>query len=75
MIELFINSLACLLQELLLKQGNTELNPLAFLSQETSDDRLLVIIRNKDISGHIHKVPLTVHYRCYFSSVTFFPVS
>ncbi|XP_055365092.1 protein TASOR [Betta splendens] len=43
--------------ELLLKQGNTELNPLAFLSQETSDDRLLVIIRNKDISGHIHKIP------------------
>lgn len=31
---------------------------MAFMNQENSDKRLLVIIKNKDIAGHIHKVPL-----------------
>lgn len=46
------------LQEYLLKQGNVEQSPVAFMNQETSDSRLLVIINNKDIAGHVHKVRL-----------------
>lgn len=34
-----------------------EQSPVAFLNQENSDSRLLVIIKNKDIAGHLHKVP------------------
>lgn len=45
-----------MLQKHLLKQGNREQNPLDFLSQENADCRLLIIIKNKDIAGHIHKV-------------------
>lgn len=33
-----------------------EQNPITFLSQEDPDNRLLVIIKNKDIAGHVHKV-------------------
>ncbi|XP_070759390.1 protein TASOR [Enoplosus armatus] len=44
-------------KEHLLKQGNMEQSPVAFLSQENSDNRLLVIIKNKDIAGHVHKIP------------------
>ncbi|KAF3690273.1 Protein TASOR [Channa argus] len=44
-------------KEHLLKQGNTEQTPVAFLNQENSDNRLLVIIKNKDIAGHIHEIP------------------
>lgn len=31
---------------------------MAFLNEQNSDSRLLVIIKNKDIAGHVHKVPL-----------------
>nr|XP_019952270.1 PREDICTED: protein TASOR isoform X1 [Paralichthys olivaceus] len=41
----------------LLKQGNMEKSPVAFLNHENPDNRLLVIIKNKDIAGHIHKIP------------------
>ncbi|KAK2861669.1 hypothetical protein Q5P01_001202 [Channa striata] len=41
----------------LLKQGNIEQTPVAFLNQENSDNRLLVIIKNKDIAGHVHEIP------------------
>ncbi|KAI3369721.1 hypothetical protein L3Q82_024567 [Scortum barcoo] len=44
-------------KEHLLKQGNVEQSPVAFLNEENSDNRLLVIIKNKDIAGHIHKIP------------------
>nr|XP_020466781.1 protein TASOR [Monopterus albus] len=44
-------------KEHLLKQGNVEQSPGAFLNQEDPDNRLLVIIKNKDIAGHIHKIP------------------
>nr|XP_046240860.1 uncharacterized protein tasora isoform X2 [Scatophagus argus] len=44
-------------KEYLLKQGNVEQSPMAFLDQENSDNRLLVIIKNKDIAGHVHKIP------------------
>ncbi|XP_029357855.1 protein TASOR-like isoform X2 [Echeneis naucrates] len=48
------------IKEHLLKQGNKELNPVSFLSQESSDNRLLVIIKNKDIAAHIHEIPSLV---------------
>lgn len=54
------------LQEHLLKQGNVEQSPVAFLNQENSDNRLLVIIKNKDIAGHVHKVPLNNQFHSYF---------
>uniref|UniRef100_A0A3Q1GU32 Uncharacterized LOC110971626 n=1 Tax=Acanthochromis polyacanthus TaxID=80966 RepID=A0A3Q1GU32_9TELE len=57
-------------KELLLKQGNVEQTPVAFLNQESSDDRLLVIIKNKDIAGHIHKIPGLVSLKRH-SSVVF----
>ncbi|XP_058486894.1 protein TASOR isoform X2 [Solea solea] len=44
----------------LVKQGNVEKSPVAFLNQENPDNRLLVIIKNKDIAGHIHKIPCLV---------------
>ncbi|XP_035796795.2 uncharacterized protein tasora isoform X2 [Amphiprion ocellaris] len=57
-------------KELLLKQGNVEQTPVAFLNQESSDDRLLVIIKNRDIAGHIHKIPGLVSLKRH-SSVVF----
>ncbi|KAF7656332.1 hypothetical protein LDENG_00042900 [Lucifuga dentata] len=44
-------------REYLLKQGNVEQSSVDFLNQENSDNRLLVIIKNQDIAGHIHKIP------------------
>ncbi|XP_029908234.1 protein TASOR isoform X2 [Myripristis murdjan] len=44
-------------REYLLRQGNVEQSPVAFLEQENSKNRLLVIIQNKDIARHIHKIP------------------
>ncbi|XP_033938502.1 protein TASOR isoform X2 [Pseudochaenichthys georgianus] len=41
----------------LLKQGNAEQSPMAFLNQENAADRLLVVIQNQDIAGYIHKIP------------------
>ncbi|XP_040014622.1 protein TASOR isoform X7 [Xiphias gladius] len=57
-------------KEHLLKQGNVEQNPVAFLNQENSENRLLVIIKNKDIAGHIHKIPSLVSLKRH-SSVVF----
>ncbi|KAM3621562.1 uncharacterized protein V6R79_012819 [Siganus canaliculatus] len=45
------------IKEHLLKQGNVEQSPLAFLTQDSGDSRLLVIIKNQDIAGHVHKIP------------------
>ncbi|XP_032063510.1 protein TASOR 2 isoform X2 [Aythya fuligula] len=43
---------------LLKKDGHVEMEPLSFCSAKRPDsDRLLVVIRNEDISSHIHKVP------------------
>ncbi|XP_037346508.2 protein TASOR isoform X2 [Pungitius pungitius] len=44
-------------KEYLLKQGKTEQSPVDFLNQENSANRLLVIIKNKDIAGQLHKIP------------------
>ncbi|XP_068171229.1 protein TASOR-like [Antennarius striatus] len=56
-------------KEHLLKQGNVEQSPGTFLSQENSDSRLLVIIKNKDISGCIHKIPSLVSLKRHPSVV------
>ncbi|XP_069657618.1 protein TASOR 2 isoform X1 [Haliaeetus albicilla] len=43
---------------LLKKDGHVEIEPLSFCEAEHLDtDRLLVVIRNEDISSHIHNVP------------------
>uniref|UniRef100_UPI0037E9AD00 protein TASOR n=1 Tax=Semicossyphus pulcher TaxID=241346 RepID=UPI0037E9AD00 len=57
-------------KEQLLKQGNVQQSPVAFLNQDNSDNRLLVIIKNKDISGHVHKIPELVSLKRH-SSVVF----
>ncbi|XP_060897283.1 protein TASOR isoform X1 [Labrus mixtus] len=49
------------IKELLLKQGNVQQqSPEAFLSQDNSDNRLLVIIKNEEISRNVHKIPCLV---------------
>lgn len=47
-----------LFQTLLKKDGCVEIKPPRFCEakHEADDDRLLVVIRNKDISSHIHNV-------------------
>ncbi|XP_030335649.1 protein TASOR 2 isoform X3 [Strigops habroptila] len=43
---------------LLRKEGHVETEPLSFCQAKCPDtDRLLVVIRNEDISSHIHSVP------------------
>lgn len=39
-----------------MKQGNVQQSPVTFLNQENSDTKLLVIIKNAEISGNIHTV-------------------
>ncbi|TDH14558.1 hypothetical protein EPR50_G00045210 [Perca flavescens] len=56
-------------KEYLLKQGNMEQSPVTFLSQETSENRLLVIIKNKDIAGHVDKIPGLVSLKRHASVV------
>ncbi|XP_028303703.1 protein TASOR isoform X2 [Gouania willdenowi] len=53
----------------LLKQGNAEQSPMDFLKQETSDARLLVIIKNEDIAAHVHKIPCLVSLKRHPSVV------
>eukprot|EP00066_Takifugu_rubripes_P026953 XP_011616219.1 PREDICTED: protein FAM208A-like isoform X1 [Takifugu rubripes] len=45
------------IKEHLLKQGNVQQSPVTFLNQENSDSKLLVIIKNTEISGNIHTIP------------------
>ncbi|XP_057701414.1 protein TASOR-like isoform X2 [Corythoichthys intestinalis] len=44
-------------KEYLKQQGYAEQDPVSFLKQEVSDNKLLVIIKNKDIPEHIHEIP------------------
>ncbi|XP_077458941.1 protein TASOR-like isoform X2 [Stigmatopora argus] len=44
-------------QEYLKQQGHTPQDPVSFLNQEVSDRQLLVVIRNQDISEHLHQIP------------------
>lgn len=55
-------------QTLLKKDGHVEMEPLSFCSAKRPDsDRLLVVIRNEDISSHIHKVrPETALFIFFF---------
>lgn len=52
----FIMYCVCVFKEHLIKQGNMAQSPVAFLNQEKPDNRLLVIIKNKDIAAHVHEV-------------------
>ncbi|XP_070696328.1 protein TASOR [Pempheris klunzingeri] len=56
-------------KEYLLKQGNVEHSPVAFVNQENPDNKLLVIIKNKDIAGHVHKIPELVSLKRHPSVV------
>ncbi|KAM4588181.1 protein TASOR isoform 2-T2 [Odontesthes bonariensis] len=44
-------------KEHLLKLGNVQQSPVDFLNKGNSENGLLVIIKNKDIARHIHKIP------------------
>ncbi|XP_014816495.1 PREDICTED: protein FAM208B isoform X1 [Calidris pugnax] len=50
---------------LLKKDGRVEVEPLSFCeAKHPGVNRLLVIIRNKDISSHIHNVPCLLKLKC-----------
>ncbi|XP_040890119.1 protein TASOR isoform X2 [Toxotes jaculatrix] len=57
------------IKEHLLKHGKVEQSPVAYLNQENSDSKLLVVIKNKDIAGHIHKIPSLVSLKRHPSVV------
>lgn len=44
-------------KEHLLNLGNVHRSPVDFLHQDSADNGLLVIIKNKDVAGHIHQIP------------------
>ncbi|XP_047203621.1 protein TASOR isoform X4 [Girardinichthys multiradiatus] len=44
-------------KEHLLNLGNVHQSPVDFLHQDNTENGLLVIIKNKDITGHIHQIP------------------
>uniref|UniRef100_A0A673ACK9 Transcription activation suppressor b n=1 Tax=Sphaeramia orbicularis TaxID=375764 RepID=A0A673ACK9_9TELE len=56
-------------KEYLLKQGNMEQSPAAFLNQDNSTNRLLVVIKNKDVARHVHQIPGLVSLKHHHSVV------
>ncbi|XP_038243568.1 protein TASOR 2 isoform X3 [Dermochelys coriacea] len=59
------------MKSLLKKGGHTEIEPLNFCkTQHLETDRLIVIIRNEDISLHIHKIPSLLRLK-HCPNVTF----
>ncbi|XP_030433546.1 protein TASOR 2 isoform X2 [Gopherus evgoodei] len=59
------------MKSLLKKSGHTEIEPLDFCkTQQLETDRLIVIIRNEDISLHIHKIPSLLRLK-HCPNVTF----
>ncbi|KAM4741337.1 protein TASOR [Anableps anableps] len=44
-------------KEYLLNLGNVHQSPVDFLHQDNTENGLLVIIKNKDVAGHIHQIP------------------
>ncbi|RVE72547.1 hypothetical protein OJAV_G00039820 [Oryzias javanicus] len=44
-------------KELLLRLGNVQQSPINFLSQESTETGLLVVMRNKDVAAHVHQIP------------------
>ncbi|XP_035243385.1 protein TASOR isoform X2 [Anguilla anguilla] len=55
------DSAVCLeIKEYLIRLGNVECNPQAFLESKNNLDKLLIIIQNEDIAAHVHKIPALV---------------
>ncbi|KAJ8361018.1 hypothetical protein SKAU_G00175430 [Synaphobranchus kaupii] len=48
------------IKEYLIRLGNVECNPQAFLESKNNLDKLLIIIQNEDIAAHVHKIPALV---------------
>ncbi|KAJ8258363.1 hypothetical protein COCON_G00173750 [Conger conger] len=48
------------IKEYLIRLGNVECNPQAFLESKNNLDKLLIIIQNVDIAAHVHKIPALV---------------
>uniref|UniRef100_A0A3P8YVX9 DUF3715 domain-containing protein n=1 Tax=Esox lucius TaxID=8010 RepID=A0A3P8YVX9_ESOLU len=45
------------------RMGNMECSPLSFLEKDNRNDKLMVLIQNKDIAAHVHKVPALVQLK------------
>ncbi|CDQ92772.1 unnamed protein product, partial [Oncorhynchus mykiss] len=58
------------IKEYLLSLGNTECNPQMFLENNSSLDKLLIVIQNEDISAHVNKIPALVSLK-KLSTVSF----
>ncbi|TRZ00907.1 hypothetical protein DNTS_001090 [Danionella cerebrum] len=54
------HGLCCGIKEYLKGLGNLECNPHSFLEKGTTQEKLLVIIQNRDIASQIHKIPSLV---------------
>ncbi|KAG9337078.1 hypothetical protein JZ751_029846 [Albula glossodonta] len=48
------------IKEYLMRLGNVECDPQAFLESKNNLDKLLIIIQNEDIAAHVHKIPALV---------------
>ncbi|KAG8440054.1 hypothetical protein GDO86_006012 [Hymenochirus boettgeri] len=57
------DSFFSLTKDMLVQAGNTEAEPQQFCSNHQASDKMLVIIRNEDISCHIHKIPCLLRLR------------
>ncbi|XP_019911346.3 uncharacterized protein tasora isoform X2 [Esox lucius] len=51
------------IKEYLQRMGNMECSPLSFLEKDNRNDKLMVLIQNKDIAAHVHKVPALVQLK------------
>ncbi|KAL0978818.1 hypothetical protein UPYG_G00176120 [Umbra pygmaea] len=51
------------IKEYLQRMGNIERSPVSFLEKETRNDKLMVLIQNKDIAAHVHKIPALVQLK------------
>ncbi|KAL1021572.1 hypothetical protein UPYG_G00015030 [Umbra pygmaea] len=58
------------IKEYLMSLGNTECKPQTFLENNSSLDKLLIIIPNEDISAHVNKIPALVSLK-KLSTVSF----
>ncbi|KAJ7998908.1 hypothetical protein DPEC_G00209850, partial [Dallia pectoralis] len=51
------------IKEYLQRMGNIECSPFSFLEKNNRNDKLMVLIRNKDIAANVHKVPALVELK------------
>ncbi|XP_077464136.1 protein TASOR isoform X2 [Stigmatopora argus] len=51
------------IKEYLKSLGNSECSPQLFLENNSSLDKLLIIIQNEHIAGHVHKIPALVYLK------------